>query len=49
MGGLAVGPDPIKDSLKKRMKAGGVEKIDPNDNTAAPITLFQLSMKGNQL
>jgi hypothetical protein len=28
-----VGSDPIKESLKKRIKAGGVNKIDPEDNT----------------
>ena len=49
MGGFGAGPDPIKDSLKKRMKAGGVDKIDPSDNTSTPITLFQLHVKGNQL
>ena len=31
MGGI--GSDPIKESLNKRIKAGGVDKVDPNDNT----------------
>ena len=31
MGGL--GSDPIKESLNKRIKTGGVDKVDPNDNT----------------
>ena len=38
MGGL--GTDPIKESLNKRIKAGGIDKVDPSDNLAAPIILF---------
>ena len=40
------GPDPIKESLNKRIKVGGVERIDPNDNTASVQPVFTLKLKG---
>jgi hypothetical protein len=28
----SLGPDPIKESLNKRIKAGGIDKVDPEVN-----------------
>ena len=41
-----IGPDPIKESLKKRIKAGGVDKVDPEDNTSFVQPVFTLKLKG---
>ncbi len=40
------GIDPIKESLNRRIKAGGVDRIDPNDNTANMQTIFTLKLNG---
>ena len=44
MGGF--GSDPIKESLNKRIKAGGIDKVDPNDNTSPAQSIFALKLKG---
>jgi len=35
-----IGSDPIKESLKKRIKAGGIDKVDPSDSTTGTVSLF---------
>ena len=39
--------DPIKESLNKRVKAGGFDRTDPNDDNVPIQAVFSLKLKCN--
>ena len=42
-----IGPDPIKESLNKRIKLGSIQHVDPTDTSVEPIPVFELREKIN--